>query len=614
MAHGYKQATLTAMFVVLVLAVPAWAQLQVGDKVSMNLNGNVSFGYTGDYSNVTGSDHGISPSGVADLTGSYFNPSFLSFDVQPFYNQSRINSTYQSAFQATGVSSSASIFSGSQFPGSVSYNRIYNSEGGYAVPGVGNLTTRGNSDSFTLGWGIRVPDYPKVSFQFADGGNTNSVFGSNADSTFHSRLFGAIVSDTWAGFNLNGGYHRNTTRALTPEVIAGGGTLTTDSTSNSFDVNLGHKLPLQGAFSAGASRSDVNSEASGETYNSSIDTFSSGVGFAPVTNLNVGVNAQYTNNLEGSLYQSVIAAGGVVPPALLNYSTHSLDINSQANYVVPAAHVTLLANADRREQTVLGTSLSANTFDEMVTYGNDLLGGFVTATGGATETQVNVANSTSSRGFFGNLSYLRKVDRWNFSGSGNYSHNTQTVLIGYTSSGYGYNVGLGRKFSTFSYWSANANGTKSTFSNLSGSNNFSQSYSTSLTLRRFSTSGSYTKADGTAILTPTGLTPISNPLPVAPIEAIVFNGKSYSFAASTTPIYGLILTGTYSKTTSNTSALSVASLNQTQQLNTMLQYKVRQLWITGGYLKLRQGLSITGQPPSSYSSFFVGITRWFNFF
>ena len=59
---------------------------------------------------------------------------------------------------------------------------------------------------------------------------------------------------------------------------------------------------------------------------------------------------------------------------------------------------------------------------------------------------------------------------------------------------------------------------------------------------------------------------------------------------------------------------SATSQNTTAQLNTMLQYKVRQLWITGGYLRLQQGFSITGQPAASYSSFFMGITRWFKFF
>ena len=340
--HARLLATLTALF----LALPATAQLQVGDKVSMNLNGNLSFGYTGDYSNLAGSDHGINPSGNADLSGSYYSPSFLSFDVQPFYNQSRVNSNIQSVFQSSGVTGSASIFSGSHFPGTVSYAKTYNSEGGLLVPGLGNLTTRGNADNLAIGWGIRLPDYPTVSFQFADGGNTSSVFGTNAESTFHSKTFGVTVSDTWAGFSLNGGYHRNNVNAISPEFLAGEGELTSTTSSNTYDFNVGHKLPMRGAFTAAVGRSDVSSEAVGEKYNTTIDTVSSGVGVEPVSNLNLGVTAQYTNNLEGSIFQSVLTSGGILPSDLLNYSTHSLDINSQANYVIPRMHLTFLVNAD----------------------------------------------------------------------------------------------------------------------------------------------------------------------------------------------------------------------------------------------------------------------------
>ena len=67
-----------------------------------------------------------------------------------------------------------------------------------------------------------------------------------------------------------------------------------------------------------------------------------------------------------------------------------------------------------------------------------------------------------SHGWFGNASYLRKLDRWSFSGSVNYTRNNQTAFIGYTSSGYGYTAAMGRKFHIYSYWSANASGSKST--------------------------------------------------------------------------------------------------------------------------------------------------------
>jgi len=617
MAHALQRATvgasLAGVFLGMVLVLPARAQLQVGDNVKMNLNGNLSFGYTGDYSNLVGSDHGMTPSGNADLSGSYYNPGFLSFDVQPFYNQSRVNSSYQSVFQSSGVNGTASIFSGSHFPGTVSYNKVYNSEGGLVVPGVGNFTTRGNSDNLVVGWGIHVPDYPNVTFNFADGGNTSSVFGASGDSTFHAKTYGVNVSDVLAGFNLSGGYQHNTVHALTPEFLAGEGPQTSENSSNSFSVNAGHKLPFHGSFSAGASRTDVRSETSGDTFTGNIDTVTSGVGFEPITNLNLGVNALYTNNLEGSLYQPLISAGGVVPTGLLDYSTHSLDINSQASYVLPTLHLTFLASADRREQTLLGAGVSADTLNEMVTYGNDLLGGFVTVTGGATQTTVNFATSSNSKGFFGNGSYTRKVGNWSLTGAGNYARNTQTVLIGYTTSGYGYSAGIGRRIGAYSHWSFNASGAKSVYNNVPGSGNDNQSYSTSLSLKRLSVTGSYGKAYGLSIITPTGLTPISNPI-VSPLPTIVFNGKFYSFGASTTPVFGLVLTATYSQAKSNTLANSATSQNTTAQLNTMLQYKVRKLWITGGYLRLQQGFSITGQPASSDSSFFVGITRWFNFF
>jgi len=359
----------------------------------------------------------------------------------------------------------------------------------------------------------------------------------------------------------------------------------------------------------------VNSDYTGGNYNATIDTVSSGIGFQPIRNLNLGTNAQYTNNLGGTLYQSILSAGGIVPTELLRYSTHSLDINTNANYVLPSLHLTFGANADRREQTAMGHSISSNTFNEMVTYGNDFFGGFLNATGGVTQTSVDTANSPNSLGLFGNVSYTHRIQRWNLSGAINYSRNTQTVLIGYTSSGYGYSAGIGRRIGNSSHWSFNATGTKSNYNNIKGSGSFSQGYSTGLSLKIFSLNASYARVSGTSIVTPTGLTPVNIPLPIlTPAEVIMFGGKSYSFGAATTPIRGLTLSAIYSKMRSNTTGISSFSHNSNIQMSTQLQYKLRQLWITGGYLRLVQGISIVEGPPVSSSSFFIGISRWLNFF
>jgi len=595
------------------LALPARAQKQVGGDISMNLNGNVAFGYNGAFSDATASTHGLNGGGNADLSGYYYNPAFLSFDVQPFYNQSRANSNFQSLFQSSGVGASASIFSGSKFPGTVSYSRSYGSEGGLVVPGVGNITTHGNSDDLAIGWGIRLPDYPLVSIQFMDGHNSNSVFGTDEHNTANIKTLGITATDTLAGFNLSAGYHRDQLHALTAAFLTGGSPSATDSSGNSFNVGVGHTLPLSGSFSVGYSRSDLSSNFTGGNYNATIDTINSNANFQPARNLNVGVNAQYTNNLGGMLYQSVITAGGLVPAELLSYSTHALDINSQATYTLPTAHMSLIANADHRKQTALGLSVSSDTFGQLATYGNDLLGGFINLTGGLTETRVDSATTNNSLGLIGNVSYNRRVQKWNLNGSFNYSRNTQTVLISYTSSGYGYAAGIGRKLGPYSYWNFNAGGAKTTFENLPGSGSHNQSYSTAFTLRRFSVSGAYGTASGTSILTPTGLTPSPNPIPL-PGQIVLFGGHSYSVGGSTTPVRGLTLSAIYSNTKSNTTGNSTTSRNSTEQFNTMLQYKLRRVWITGGYLKLNQGFSFTGQPPASYSSFFIGISRWFNFF
>src|SRR5208337_1357338 len=479
-----------SLLMLLALGLPAQAQVTLGENLNMNMGGTLQFGYSGDYSNVAPSDHGITVGGNANLNGYYYNPNFVSFNVQPFYNQSRANSDFQSLFQTSGVSASTSIFGGSNFPGSVSYNLNHNSEGGYVLPGLENIVTSGDSQNLSVNWGVHVPDYPNISAHFANGSSTNSIFGTDADTTSHSDGFGVAVSHKLAGFNLNGGYQHNTVNAEIPGVLTGGTTDNLDTSNSSFNFGASHLLPLHGGFSAGFSRSDVSSDYNGGTYNGTIDTINSGAGFQPLRNLSLSVNAQYTDNLAGTIYQPIIGAGGEVPPALLESTTNSLGLTGQASYDWSMVlHFT--ASAAHVKQSVLGESLSSNVFQQMVNYGNTLKGGFLNVTTGITETTVNIADASSTLGFFENVSYNRPVHGWDLSGSFNYSRNTQTVLIAYTTSEYGYSGAIGRRLWGRSHWNFSASGVKSIFNNLPGSGTYSQTYSTALAMKLFSVSGSY---------------------------------------------------------------------------------------------------------------------------
>ena len=164
---------------VFLLASPLLGQLKIGDNLDLNANGTISAGYSGTYGNEIGSSHGLGFGGAAGLSGFYYNPNFLSFNVNPYYNQSRSNSTFGSVSDASGVTLSSAIFSGSHFPGSVNYTTSFNNTGNYGVPGIAGLNTNGDSQSFGIGWSALLPGLPTLTAGYQQGSENYSIYGSN---------------------------------------------------------------------------------------------------------------------------------------------------------------------------------------------------------------------------------------------------------------------------------------------------------------------------------------------------------------------------------------------------------------------------------------------------
>jgi len=607
------------LLAVLVLAFAARASAQVkAGEASMNLTGNVSVGYNADYTNFAGSDQSIAGAGAADLFGSYFNPNFFSFDLQPFYNQSRLNSTFQSITASSGVNASAKIFGGSHYPGSISYSTAFNSSGNFNLPGLADYTTHGNNDTLAVTWGVHPDGLPSLNFSFSNANNSYSVFGGNTWGALHSDTFSATAAYQIAGFNLNGGYLYNGTQATTPEFLAGEPPQNSNSGANSFSFSVGHNLPWRGSISAAASRSTIRTDFSDITfsdrYDTTIDTMTGALNFAPKPHLNVGANTFYTDNLEGTLYNSLLTAGFILPQNEAQQSSHDLSLTGYASYEMPAEHLNLRGFAEHEQQTFWGMSFASNSYNGTATYSNVLLGGQFNGVVGVTRTSFQNTTSQSLTGLNSSINYTHQIQRWSVAGGLSYSQDTQTVLIAYTSSGYGYNGSVGRRIARRSYWSAYVSGAKSLLTNLPGSANASHSYSTSLSFPRFSLNGSYSTSSGNALLTPTGLVPTPVPLPVIPQTAVVlFNGKSYSVGAGSSPLRGLTLSASYAKALSGTQSTLLGSNNNTEYMNSLLIYQFRKLSFTAGYSRLMQGFSLIGTPPAKLNSFFVGISRWFNF-
>jgi hypothetical protein len=596
----------------LLLAWPAMAQLQLGES-SNNLSGTLSAGYTDDWGNLSPSAHSWTVGGSGTLTGFYYNPNFVSYTVSPYLNQSRANSGFQSISDASGVNFSSNIFSGSHFPGSISYAKAYNSEGNFAIPGLANFTTRGNSDTLGINWSEMLPDAPSLTVGYQQGASQYSIYGSNDEGTSSSRSFNVRSGYTLLGFNLAGYYSMGTAQALIPEIADIQQETKTHSDDRDYGFTLGHVLPLRGSFSAGINRADISSNYLGFNDNAAIDTINTSANIQPTNKLHFSFSAGYSDNLSGQLFQSVIAQGGVVPGLNTNQESHSMDFQGTAGYAL-MSNLQASVFGERRTQYFLGQNYGGNSYGGSATYGHTLLGGnFNTA---VTISDNTVDNSNlNALGFSTTANYTRQIFGWVASGAFSYSQNVQTLLITYMTSFYNYSGSARHRWGRLTF-GAGASGGRTGLTVQAGTESSTRSYNASLGFSRWITAtGTYSKSSGNALQTGTGLAivPVPSPL-LPPSDLILFGGKSYSFGLGSTPIKKLIISAAYAKSNSNTFSDTLASTNKNEIFNALIQYNFRKMYFTGGYSRLNQGFSLSGLPPQMVSSFYVGVSRWFNFF
>jgi hypothetical protein len=594
------------------LAWPVAAQVKLGE-LSTHLSGTIAPGYTADYGNMTASDHTWAVGGAATLSGFFYNPNFLSFDVGFYLNQSRANSDFQSISNASGINASGNIFGGSRFPGSINYSKAFDSEGSYDVPGVENYVTHGNSDTFGINWSENLPDAPSFSAGFQMGSSQYSVYGSNdlGNNSFHS--LNLHSGYTVAGFNMGAYYSLGGGHSLIPAVVTGQEESESYSGNSAYGFNVSHRLPLKGSISAGINRSNWSSDYLGSNSSGTIDTMTFLAGLHPAAKLSLSASANYSDNLSGQLIQSIVAAGGVVPGINTDESSDSLDLLGVASYT-PMANLQTSVYMERRTQEFLGVNYAVDSYGGGLTYAHTLLKGNFNAALNVTDNTSN-QNSANALGFSTTENYSNEILGWNVTGSFGYAQNVQTLLVTYMNSFYNYSGNMRRRWGMFNV-SAGAGASRTALTQQAGTANSSQSYNASVGYGQWLTgTGSYSKASGQALATGAGLVPVPVPVSALPSSLVsLYGGDSYSFGLSSMPVKKFILTASYAKSTSNTSSNGVASLNENDQYNALIQYQYRKLSFNSGYSRLGQGFSASGTPPQIISSYYFGVSRWFNFF
>jgi hypothetical protein len=596
----------------LLLTVPLTAQLKLGE-FSNSGNGTVSSGYTADFGNQIASDHNWNVGGTANFNGSFYNPNFLNYAISTYLNQSRANSDYQSIADSSGVSFSSNIFGGSKFPGAISYSKGYNTSGNYGIPGVSSYVTHGNNDDFGVSWSLNLPRKPSLSVGYQRGNDDYSVYGANdqGNSTFHS--FNLRSSYLFEGFDTTAFYSKGGSSSLIPQIISGTAGSQVQSDSDGYGVGISHKLPLEGDVSANFNRSSWNTSYEGQSSVGTVDIADMFASVRPTEKISVSGSLVYSDNLAGQLIEAVVSQGAAVPTGLGNQTSYSFDSEATASYT-PAQYLQTTIFVERRAQLYDSQTYSENSYGGSITFAHKLRGGNFTASvtlSGNTAAQ----SGEDSLGFATTEHYSDELDGWHIDASFNYAQNMQTLLVTYLNSSYNFSGNVRRRFDKLTF-SAGGGGSKTALTDQPGTTSSSQEYNASLGFGSLiSANASYSKSSGLALATGAGL--ITAPVPPSSLPSDAFTlygGTSYAGALSSSPIRGLTMSAGYSRSNSATANSGISTTNQNQQYNALIQYQVRKMGFTTGYARLEQGFGGSAGAPEILSSYYAGITRWFNFF
>ena len=459
--YGQSWATLKYVFGAGLLAAcfmtaSAQAQLQVGSNLRMNLNGSLGVGYSGEFSNTptepTG--HGTLFLGQGVLTGSYYDPKFLSFSVEPFYNRIQENTSFGSVVNSSGITSSVNLFSGSHFPGSVSYGKWWNqgSQYGLGIPGSPGLSGDSTNQNFEVTWSALFPKWPTLTATWGDNSSSETIFGETGTTNAKIKTLNLLSTYMWDGFALSGGFlHQNFDITL-PAFIAGPESQSVSS-NTTYDVSASHALPWSGNFTASYYRSTYDTNTNSVLNSGSADTIVGTAGISPTPKLSFVGGVRYYTNLIGGLQQTILPPGSV-PLAPFHVASDGLVANGFGSYSLGHGFI-LVGYANHSTQHFEGATYTSNQFGGTLTYNyaRPLLGMLYFSFG-----LVNTGNNNNqgTLAAVGNVALKKQLDGWDISADASYSQNVQNSVAWFTTSNYTYGASVRRRFFENAYWTASA--------------------------------------------------------------------------------------------------------------------------------------------------------------
>ena len=80
------------------------------------------------------------------------------------------------------------------------------------------------------------------------------------------------------------------------------------------------------------------------------------------------------------------------------------------------------------------------------------------------------------------------------------------------------------------------------------------------------------------------------------------------------PTKRLIVSASYGKSNGSTIDPVVQISTNNTIITSRFEYRLRKVFINGGYTRLQQSVGTPGTAPLEVTSYYAGISRWFNFF
>jgi hypothetical protein len=613
-------------FLLLTLAaglLPAAAQVTVAPGMVMRLSADASAGYVA--SSAQGGLNSFHFGLSANLSGYYYHPNFLHFQISPFYNHGREYSGADYITGDKGIGASLNLFGGSNIPLSISYFKNRSRSGMYGLVGSEpNVVGEGSNDNLTVNWTLRLRRLPSLQFGYMRNGGDYRLFGANAS---HGRSlangYTLAAQHILYGFVMVAAYSNQKINQTLPGVLfSADQALQTQTWQKNLQLSLSRQVGKSVFFDATANRSRWSTDATGRHQERNYDTLSTGLSFRPNSRLSTTLRYHHTSDLGALLLGSVLPGGpgaGSSPLLVPLEQRSRYDSYSAAASYLPSEHLSFRTNFRRGRGRYSGragaddTTLSSGADFRHELFGGRLSGSYVLNL----YSYANGNAETSSQGHAGTLVFSRMFAGWDYTALFQYSTaDIESQIPGwlrnltteFSSAG---GVRGWRLVGSYRYEKADTVFNHET-------DNRRHSFRVSLSRPRINLTGTVQVGSGLSIITQMGLQPASLTQAYAAgseLERLLIptDTRSYTFTSSYVISRRTNLAGSWMRTRYTTRSQGTSRENHLGQLDIYLLHWFRQLEIRVGFRRYDQLFSIVGRPYVA-NTFYFQVRRHFDVF